>query len=422
MSRGRRFRKWLVGLLVVLTSLGVVASTVAVWARSTIFDSDKWAELSGQIIRNPDVIEGVGIRLSTGIVEGLDVQERIETALAGVEQLPPQAGLLAAPLTEGLRQRLEARIVQVLRTPEVQRLWVRASRNAHAAIVRVLRGETRPGVTIEAGKVTLNLLPLINRALAATQDLISGLLGRPIDVPTAEEIAATGTPDRARQLLEERLGLDLPDNLGRMVVFSSDRLAAAQDAVRLLDTFVVLIIVLTLVFLAAALVLSVARRRTLLQLACGVLIGALVARLIVREVEEAIVGLSSERLRGAVIDVVGDVFVGLVNLTTILLVAGIIVGVGAYLAGRPAWLGRVGEKVRSGPLPEAATRTGAWVQAHLNALRFAGILVAVLILFVIDLSWASALITLVALATLEIGLTYAQNRARTARSGPIRDV
>jgi hypothetical protein len=188
---------------------------VAVWARSTLFDSDRWAELAGQVIRDPEVVEGVSLRLSTALVEGLDVQQRIESALSQAGRLPPQAELLAGPVTDGIRQRLDDRIADLLRLPEVQRLWVEANRKAHEAIVRVLRGETRPGVSVEGGTVTLNLLPLIDRALAATGDLLSNLLGREIHVPTAEEIAAAGTLDNARHLLEERLGVELPMTSGR---------------------------------------------------------------------------------------------------------------------------------------------------------------------------------------------------------------
>ncbi len=392
--------------LVVLTSLGAVASLVALWANQQLLNSDRWAELSGRIIREPEVVDRISFRLSTAIVSGLDVEDRVATTLAGVEQLPPQAELLAGPVADAVQERLRTRIGGMLETPGARELWVDTSRAAHDAIIRVLRGETRPGVTVEGGTVTLDLIPLANRALAATQDLISDLLGRPVDLPSAEEIQATGAPQAAADLLETRLGVTLPEDFGQVKVFSSDRLAAAQDALRLLDLLIVVIIVVTAVLLVASLIVSVNRRRTLIQLAIGFLLGALLARLGVQAVEDAIVDLAGEGARGAITDVVRNVFVGLVDFTTILLIGGIVVALAAYLAGRPAWLVRLGERTRKGATSDGARRVGAWARAHSDGLRLAGIVVAVLALFLVDLSWASVIIVLVILGLYELGVSY----------------
>jgi hypothetical protein len=267
---------------------------------------------------------------------------------------------------------------------------------------------------VEGGTVTLNLLPLIDRALAATGDLLSNLLGREIHVPTAEEIAAAGTLDNARHLLEERLGVELPDDFGQIVVFRSDSLAAAQEAVRLLDRFVRLLIVVTLILLAAALVLSVARRRTLIQLAAGVLLGALVARLLIGAIQEGIVDRAANQFRGAVLEVVTGVFVGLLDFTTWLIVAGAVVAVAAHLAGRPMWLRRLGERLRTAPGGEAPSRVAAWAHAHSDGLRLGGVVVALIALFLVHLSWASIILILVLLGLYELGLGYLQRSLPSA--------
>jgi hypothetical protein len=397
MQSRRRPRRLIVGLLVLLTILTSVAAAVSIWARALLLNTDRWTELADRVIREPEVVEALSERLSTSIVEGLDVEERVRNALAAAERLPAQATVLAEPLTARIHDFLESHIAAFVRSDEGRQLWTRINRATHERIVAVLQGETRPGVTIEGGTVTLNTAVVINGALARAEDLTADIIGKPVSLPSAQELEASGGPDQARALLEERLGVDLPDDFGELVVFRSDRLAAAQEAVRLLDRFPVLVIVVTLLLLAASLVLSVDRRRTLVQLGIGILLGAIAARLAIRAVETAVVDLSAEGARAAVSEVMGNVLSGLVALMTFLIVAGVLVGVAAYLAGRPAWLEGFGTRT------DAAAR---WVRAHTDGLRLAGLLVAVIALYLVELSWVAVIVVLALLGAYQLVISY----------------
>jgi hypothetical protein len=405
MATKQRLRRLIVGLLVLLTCLSAVVATVAIWARATALNTDRWTRLAEEVISEPEVVDALSARLSTSIVNGLQVEDRIRTALAGAERLPAQATVLAQPLTERIQDFLESRIAGFLRSDTGHDLWIRINRAVHERVVSLLRGETRPGVTVEGGTVTLNTTVIINRVLAGTEDLVSDILGRPVTLPSAEELEASGGPDQARALLEERLGVDLPESFGELVVFRSDRLEAAQDAVRLVDRFIVLILVFTLLLVVASLVFSVNRRRTLVQLGIGVLLGAIVARLAIRAVENAIVEGASSRSRGALREVMGNVFSGLVDLTTFLVVAGIVVGVAAYLAGRPAWLVRLGDRARTPTASARLQRIGRWARDHSDGLRFGGVVAALVVLYLVDLSWLSVLVILVLLVAYQLAVS-----------------
>jgi hypothetical protein len=250
------------------------------------------------------------------------------------------------------------------------------------------------------------VLPLIDRVLARAGDLLTDILGRPVSLPTVEEIQASGTPDQARALLEDRLGVQLPDDFGEIVVFESDRLAAAQDAVRLLDRFVVLLGIVTVVLIAASLVLSVARRRTLIYLGIGLLVATLFARLAVRAIQQRIVDTVAEGSRGAVQEVAGNVFQGLFDFTMFLLIAGIVVAVAAYLAGRPAWVVRLGDRAGTGAASARLVGLGRWAREHRDGLRFGGVIAAVVVLYFVELSWLSVIVTLLLLGAYELGLSY----------------
>jgi len=406
-----KHRRWIAGVLVFLTCVTAVAAMVSIWAGALLLNTDRWTELADRVIREPEVVDTLSKRLSTTIVEDLDVQGRVETALASAERLPDQATLLAGPLATGIQRILEERIHAFLESETGREVWTRVNRFAHERIVAVLRGETRTGVTIEGGTVTLNTAVIMNGGLSRAEELISDILGRPISLPTAEELEASGNADRARAFLEERLGLDLPEDFGELVLFRSGRLAAAQDAVRLLERFVVLIVILTLILLAATLLVSVNRRRTLVQLAIGLLIGVVAARLAVRATENAVVDLARSGSRDAVKDVMANVFSGLALITTIVLIVALVVGIVAYLAGRPRWLERLRARMATAASSERAGRARAWIAAHHDGLRIAGVAVALLVLFIIDLSWLAVIVVALLLGVYLLGIGRLASRA-----------
>jgi hypothetical protein len=394
MRKGRRLRRYFVGFLVVLTSLSAVATTVALWARSQVLDSDRWAQLAERIIQEPEVVNRLAERVSTSIVQGLDVEERIEAALGQAERLPAQAALLAGPFASRIQEFLEERIRDFLSSERGQQLWVELNRRVHQRAVAILRGETRPGVTVEGGTVTLNLVPLANRVLGGAGDVLTDILGRPVSLPTVEELQASGGADQARALLEDRLGIQLPDDFGEMVVFRSEQLAAGQDAVRLLDRFVVLLLILTVVLIAASLALSVARRRTLVHLGIGLLLAALIARLVVRAIQQRIVDGAAAGSREAIEEVVGNVFEGLFDFTA------------AYLAGRPAWVERLGDRARAGAASARFRRFAVLAREHRDGLRLGGFIAALVVLYIVGLSWLSLIVIVVLLVAYQVGVSY----------------
>ena len=102
----------------------------------------------------------------------------------------------------------------LLRTEPARELWVVLNRGAHRAAVALLRGNTPMGVSVEDGAVVLDLTPLIELALANTEDLLSQVFGRPIDLPSPDEV----TPEiaaEARQRIESAFGVELPQDFSR---------------------------------------------------------------------------------------------------------------------------------------------------------------------------------------------------------------
>ena len=288
------------------------------------------------------------------------------------------------------------------------------NRRAHSAAVALLRGDTPQSISVEGGTVTLDLTSLIEVLLANSEDLLSEVFGRPIDLPSTTDLSPEAAA-AARQRIESAFGVTLPEDFGQIVVLRSDTLAALQDGVEMLDKGVIVVVVLALVLILATILLSVDRRRTLVQLGLGVFLAFLIARVATRAAARAIPDLAAEGNRAPVRTVVEGVLDTLIDATTFLFLAGLLVAIVAFLVGHPDWF--AGIRRRFEGRTAATTGLGAWVSAHRDVVRFGGVVLAVIALALVELSWASVLWIVALLVAFELGVTYLAGRPQVATDG-----
>ena len=403
-----KLRRRLSGLFVFLTVLSLVVTVVGAWARAVALDTDRFVATVGPVIDDPAVQEALSIRLTDRVMEGLQVEDRVSTALAGLDQgeLPVSPALLAAPITDGIRNVLLKRTEQAIASDAFQNLWTTALTRAHSQAIALLRGEST-NATIEGDAVYINLLPFINDALASLEDQLSELFNKTIDIPTITE----ANVEQAVGLLEQQFGVDLPDDFGQIKVFESDALPAAQAAIATMDKVVYALVALTILLAIVAFVLSTRRLRTALWLGFGVAIGLIVVRRLALRLDDAIVArVTGETNQAAVGAVTSDVFQDLRNFTTLMLVAAILIGVGAYLAGRPPWLTRTLERASDGTLAPRDAGWVRWIGEHGLVLRVIAVALGALVLFFANLGWMSLLVVMALVAATWFVLTYLHER------------
>jgi len=403
-----KLRRRLTGLLVILTVISLVTTVVAAWARAVVLDTNRFVATVGPVIDDPSVQSSLSVRLTDSIMSSLQIEERVSNALANVGDgdLPVSPALLAGPITQGIEDALLKRTRQLIASDAVSTIWNQALRTAHERAVALLRGDAT-NATIEGDAVYLDLLPVVNDVLAQLEQPLSDIFGRTIDIPTVTAANA----DQVATLLEQRLGVDLPDDFGRVKVFESDALPAAQAAVVTVDRVVYLLVALTMLLAIASILLSTRRLRTVLWLGFGVAIGLIVVRRLALRLDDMIAGrVTGETNRNAVEAVTSDVFQDLRNFTTLLLVAALVIGVGAYLAGRPPWLTRTLERASDGTLIPRDTGTVRWIGEHAVVLRAGLIVIGALVLLFTDLGWASFIVVLVLAAGGWFLLTYLRDR------------
>ena len=395
--KGRR--RWLVMLLVILTSVGVLTSTVAVWAHRMIFSTDEWVATVGPLIDDPEITKAV----STRIVDEILVLADADGVISDV--LPDKAQVLAPVLETTLRNFLIGQVDSLLQTEQAQTIWVEGNRKAHALVVDVLQGNNVGPVLLADGEVALNLMPLMSRALVRVDDRFPGLL--PIDGPVPQ--VTTDTPVRdAQQQFANAFDRTLPADFGVIVVFQSDQLAAVQEAVTLFDRGVVALVAMTVLLAIGALVLADDRRAIALRLGIAVVAAGAVGIALINAVQQFVLEMIGNREgRRAVAHLLASVTSSFDDIARLLLAGGVLVAAISFLAGPNTTATQTRAAVRR-------TATGSppgWLLRNLGALQGAGGAVVIALVVFGGLSWTSLLLVAALLAVWEAGLWLIGRRA-----------
>ena len=403
-KRGRA-RSVLVGMLVLLTSISVILAVTSAWAHRTVFDTNAWLKIVGPLPQEPGVAEAASQFVVTKVTEVVDLQGTVEQALPS--QLDPLIGVVA----DRVRTIVQDQLTTFIGSDTFQNAWIEVNRVAHDAAIKLLRGDTTRLVTGPNGEVRLNLVPLLYRGLEFLQEHVSFVL-QGHTVPTG--VDPLTDPAGAVQALSAEFGRSLPADFAQPVVFQSDSLAAAQDAVKVFDKLFVVALILPLVLAAIAIVLSRRRRRTVVQIAIGAAVAVVLAAAVVRKLQEAIVDkVKNPSGREAVRDTVAAVVHGLRMLLIAVLIVGAVVAIVAYLAGRPAWLVRAAAAVKRATGGERAQRIEAYVAARETVFIWTGVALAIGVLFLTGLSWTPFLVIASFLGLWVLGVVGLARRSTT---------
>jgi hypothetical protein len=334
-----RVRRTLVGVLVFLSCLGILASTLTVWSSTTLLNADTYVQVVGPIAQNPQVIQAVSAYAADQVVTLLNVQQRAEQAL------PPKAEFLAVPLAQVVQNFTQARIADLMHTPQFHQIWVRINRAVYTQLLAALRGQTTT-LQISNGVVTLNLIPVIDAGLQYIQQHLPGLIAQHVKLPDPSELQI---PAQAQQKLSQALGIPVPSNLGQIELFQSAQLAKAQQLLRLWDFLTVALPVITAALIIATLWLSRDRRRTLVQLGIGIAIAFILAKIAIGILQQYVDNTVNNPTAKSVVEpALQTVLSSLQTVTTWLLIGGLVLAIVAFLLGKPEWFRAAYAYIRRG--------------------------------------------------------------------------
>jgi hypothetical protein len=402
-GRRSRLRRGITPALVVLTVLVFTITVPAAWGNRTVLNTDRYVATVAPLAEDPAVQASIAEKVTDQVFAALDVQGKLG------DLLPDNLAILAAPMTNAVQDFVQDQVLKVVQSDAFATFWVEANRFVHTQILAILEGEGET-VSVVEGKVLLNLMPLVNLALAQIQGVASDLVGRDVTIPP---VTPGMLPDRAVAALEDALGVDLPDDFGSIEVYDSEDLAALQQGLYVFQRALVLLVVLIPILVALTLWVSPRKRRTLIQLAAGATLGLVLIRrgaLLLRE--DLFDSVDTERFPGVRV-LANDLTESLFRYTAVLLAIVVITLLVALITGPYPWAvafrgwvrdaGRsVGAAIGGAKLPE--TDRARWIGAHRDGLMLAVAVVAILLLFFVDLSAFWFWVVAAATAVLEFAL------------------
>ena len=222
-------------VLVVLVGILVPLSVVAVWTKAELLDTDRYVASVAPLATDPKVQEKVIAVVSDAVSQSVDVQSFVRA------NLPFPA--LVGPISAQVDQLIERVVRQVVESDQFATLWKEINRAAHTQISALLRGDETN--LIVAGRLILDLTPMVEQA-------------------------------RIRLV---NLGIAVFDNVpinkaaSQFELFNVETIGQVQDAVDLLERFVVALVIVTLVFAAGSVFAARDRRRGARRLAIAIVLG-----------------------------------------------------------------------------------------------------------------------------------------------------
>ena len=405
-ARAGRIRRTLVVILVVLTSLSVVASTVGIWINRTVWDQDRYLALVTPLAKDPAVTDALAVKVTDQVFEALNLQQRVGEVLANFPKVPSQAQFLVGPIESAMHDFVLQEVKSFLQSPAFYNLWVQLNTDLHPKLVALLQGDYSklPNLSVSGGAVQLNLIPVVYQVI---QRVVTSL-GINVTLPA---LPANADVASAISLVGSKLGVSLPPDFGQLTVMTQDQLATYQQAAQGLRRLGYALILLTLILAGVTIAVSTTRRRTLVWLGLGAVVALLVGGVAIRAIENQVVNGLSGSSQGAVRDIFAHVMAGLRRVGLLIVVIALVLALIAHLVGHPAWFESLKSKLRE-------LRSGASGQSELerfaarnaDRVRLAVIALAVIAFILWGIGWASVIVIGVMLALVLWGVGAAQRR------------
>jgi hypothetical protein len=296
-------------LLVIGTILAVVA-IFSIWANRQALNTDNWVKTSDRLLANKEVESRLSAYLANQLFANVDVQGEIE------KELPPQLKVLAGPAAGGISQLAPKVAERLLASPKVQALWSDANRGAHETLLKLLDGGSG-AISTEGGEVSLDLHELLTE--------VGGQLG-----------------------VSESLVEKLPEDAGNLTILKSEQISTAQKVAKLIRALPIVLTLLVLLLYGLAIWQAGPRRREALRSAgLGLIVaGALVLFLRGLGGHAIVNSLVKIEANKPAVEAVWSIGTSLLaTVATSALAFGILIFLGAWLAGPNKWATRARHEV-----------------------------------------------------------------------------
>jgi hypothetical protein len=388
--RGGFWRGFAVWLMVILACIFSVFGAISIWLKTTTLDTDTFVSTVAPLVQDDAVAKAVSDAAVKQLFTQYDVEGRLKAGLnqlsdsirqaaPNLPELPIDLSVIAGPITNGLEDFAKSASQRILTSDAFFKVWSESLRLSHTAAVNILTGNEDKLLTSQGDTVVLNLAPLIDKVKTRLTDAGLGFLDK----------------------------VQVPEDFGQVKLFTSEQLGVAKGLVHLLEVLSWVFPLLAFIFFILAAVVAKDRRKVLMWEAIGLAIAMLVVLVVFRVARNELFGMIKNPTNLAAADVIwATVLSGLKSALFGLLTLGIVVAIGAAVAGPYGWAvwtrGHVGDffkhwrERREGK--KGKTPFMAFMDKYAWWFRIGGLAVAVL--FLVLLPHVSALAVLLTVVVL----------------------
>jgi hypothetical protein len=153
-TKARRKHRFANALLVLFCLL-MVLSSVSIWVRNQINDTDRYMRTVGPLAGDPAIQEAIIVGVSDRFSSFLD-----EATLG--DTLGDRQRYLAAPLKQLIENYVEDAVRAIVTSDQFPQIWIQANEIAHPRVSAILTGGSTTNMTTANGKITLDLTPLVD--------------------------------------------------------------------------------------------------------------------------------------------------------------------------------------------------------------------------------------------------------------------
>ncbi|WP_404953425.1 hypothetical protein [Streptomyces sp. 147326] len=159
-----RWKSFFAALLIVIGCVLAPLAAVSAWASSVVGDTDRYVQTVAPLASDPDIQAAAANRVTNAVMEHLDLPALLEgVAPADRPLLEKALGKLGDSLENAVRSFVHDKAEDIIASDTFERIWTEANRRIHTAVEKALTGSGGGAVKINNDSVTVDLGPVVDQ-------------------------------------------------------------------------------------------------------------------------------------------------------------------------------------------------------------------------------------------------------------------
>ncbi|WP_327418693.1 hypothetical protein [Streptomyces sp. NBC_01233] len=159
-----RWKSFFAALLIVIGCVLAPLAAVSAWASSVVGDTDRYVQTVAPLASDPDIQAAAANRVTNAVMEHIDLPALLEGVAPSDRPLLEKAlGKLGNSLESAVRSFVHDKAEDIIASDTFERIWTEANRRIHTAVDKALTGSGGGAVKINNDSVTVDLAPVVDQ-------------------------------------------------------------------------------------------------------------------------------------------------------------------------------------------------------------------------------------------------------------------